>query len=164
MRFAKLIQDLGLSKTDVEEILSIPGTQYEQWLRDEAPQSVLQQLHNLNILLEQLVKAWVDYVDQYLKLSPKEAQVGVPLYRTASDFHACDQEMMHALIFLCVYNQAFNNKLITALAQIGIKAKLVEIEFDDYDVWLQENDFENCPSSRIAYASFKLNANKRRKF
>ena len=154
MNFSQLIQEIGLSKRNAEEVFSVSKKQFEQWWLRDAPLSVTDQLRGLNRVINKNVQKWVAYARWHYDVKSQNP-LGIPSYVSIYDFHACDPSLAKVLLFLPLYN-TFVKKLIEALAQEGIQARPSLIDCEGYATWLLQNDFESCIGAKLVYASLQM--------
>jgi len=155
MNFFKCLQTLRLNQHQAAELFSVQVERFRNWYwQNKAVPTVSEHIDRLTRALDQQVDLWLQQIQKHHQ---QEGLLALPVYGNYFDFHASDPDFAEALCYFLPLYHSFTQKLIAALFNLGIKAKTVVIDFDDYSTWLTENDFENCISARIMFAGLKLN-------
>lgn len=154
--FFNIVRDLGISKTDLLEILSISSKNYDFWLKTNAPVGIVETLITTYQKINELVEESYHYIINYQEMMQVKERVGLPSYEDNHEYNACNPSLFKIFPFVNLY-MTFNKKRQALLRAKKIEADFIEIKSEEYSKWLEMNDYPQSMGAEIAFATWMIN-------
>ena len=151
--FLARARGLGLSNNAmIGEVFGLSPADCKKWGEHNAPPQVLIQVALLEAKIELKAEELAEHCMQSVECFHA---IGIPIYSSMEDYHACDQDTARELPFLPLYH-ALVDATIAYLFGRDICAVPVNTSFNGYRKWLNKNRYPAIIGSLLLFATHQV--------